>query len=260
MRLNTRTWGQGPRTAVLVHGMMSDSNAWWQVGPALARRGYRVIAVDLPGHGQSPADPHATIDSFAKSLLESVPAEPNLLIAHSMGSYICARALAQLRPRKAVYVDTPVGPAHDVDPAAMFGYLEHARRKRILDTLAEKHPDWDPHDHQVEAAAAQAFDPATAASLLASASGQDLTPETLSPTLMIRAYPSRYVTDETVQELQRHDWSVRAVPGADHLAWFGNLSPFMAALEGWATPPPAPSWIHRFIPRKARPGRTRTAA
>jgi pimeloyl-ACP methyl ester carboxylesterase len=40
--------------AVLVHGVTSSSRTWWRVGPALARRGFRVLAVDLRGHGASP--------------------------------------------------------------------------------------------------------------------------------------------------------------------------------------------------------------
>lgn len=54
MQLHTREWGTGDRTALLVHGIMSDSRTWRRVGPALAERGYRVLAVDLRGHGRSP--------------------------------------------------------------------------------------------------------------------------------------------------------------------------------------------------------------
>jgi pimeloyl-ACP methyl ester carboxylesterase len=46
--LHTREWGAGDRVAVLLHGTMADSRAWWRVGPALALRGYRAIGVDLP--------------------------------------------------------------------------------------------------------------------------------------------------------------------------------------------------------------------
>jgi pimeloyl-ACP methyl ester carboxylesterase len=55
MALNTLEWGDGDRTAVLIHGMMGDSRSWWEIGPALAERGYRVVAVDLPGYGRSRA-------------------------------------------------------------------------------------------------------------------------------------------------------------------------------------------------------------
>jgi pimeloyl-ACP methyl ester carboxylesterase len=38
MRLNARLWGSGERTALLIHGIMSDSRTWQRFGPALAAR------------------------------------------------------------------------------------------------------------------------------------------------------------------------------------------------------------------------------
>ncbi|MFC4742008.1 alpha/beta hydrolase [Gordonia hankookensis] len=34
--------------------MTTDSGSWWAVGPALAARGYRVVAPDLPGPRRQP--------------------------------------------------------------------------------------------------------------------------------------------------------------------------------------------------------------
>src|SRR4051794_22742119 len=96
--LHTRHWGTGNRVAVLVHGMMSDSAAWWQVGPALARRGYRVVAVDLPGHGGSPSRADADMGFFVDMLTASVPRRPELVLGHSMGAFVTAAALPRLRP------------------------------------------------------------------------------------------------------------------------------------------------------------------
>lgn len=98
MTLHTRQWGTGDRVAVLVHGMLSSSQCWWEVGPAMAVRGYRVIAVDLPGHGLSPADPEADMNTFVTSLLTSVPSAPELAVGHSMGAFVLAAAVEQLAP------------------------------------------------------------------------------------------------------------------------------------------------------------------
>jgi pimeloyl-ACP methyl ester carboxylesterase len=38
---------------VLLHGVMSCAATWWRIGLALAARGWRVDAPDLPGHGDS---------------------------------------------------------------------------------------------------------------------------------------------------------------------------------------------------------------
>ena len=227
-------WGDGPSTAVLVHGMMSDSTSWWQIGPEIAARGYAVTAVDLPGHGESPASGDADMDVFVESLLASVPAEPDLVVAHSMGAFVVAAALDRLRPKRVVFVDTPFGPSHEIpEPAAVHAGYEKARAKRTLEHLAESHPDWAPEDRAAEAAAAARFDVATAVSLLVSAAGQDLTPEATVPTLMVHAEPSRNVKPELAEQLAERGWTVRSIEGADHIVWFGRCEEFMDAARGW---------------------------
>ncbi len=39
--------------ALLIHGVTSSSRSWWRLAPELVRRGFRVLAVDLRGHGAS---------------------------------------------------------------------------------------------------------------------------------------------------------------------------------------------------------------
>jgi len=60
--------------------MMGSAEQFWQVGPALADRGYHAIAVDLPGHGGSPPAPEADLELFASSIAESVGAGPEVAI------------------------------------------------------------------------------------------------------------------------------------------------------------------------------------
>ena len=87
MKLNTREWGTGDRIAVLVHGIMSDSRTWRRVGPALAERGYRVVAVDLRGHGASgPADEYPN-EAYGADIIETIAAlgGVDLVIGHSLG-------------------------------------------------------------------------------------------------------------------------------------------------------------------------------
>ena len=54
MRLAVQESGNGSKTAVLIHGIMSDSRAWHRVTAELEEHGFRVLAVDLAGHGRSP--------------------------------------------------------------------------------------------------------------------------------------------------------------------------------------------------------------
>ena len=46
-------WPGGPDTALLLHDVGGDLDAWGALPVSLAAAGYRVVAVDLPGHGLS---------------------------------------------------------------------------------------------------------------------------------------------------------------------------------------------------------------
>jgi pimeloyl-ACP methyl ester carboxylesterase len=122
--------GSGPATLILVHGWTCDSSSWAAQVPALAKK-YRVIALDLPGHGRSgaPADGKFSMDLFARAV-EAVRAEARVnkivLVGHSMGAPVI-RQYARLYPDRVaglVAVDGPLDmrqfPA-DFKPPALTG-------------------------------------------------------------------------------------------------------------------------------------------
>jgi pimeloyl-ACP methyl ester carboxylesterase len=90
--------------------MMGESRQFWEVGPKLAERGFRAVAVDLPGHGLSAPCTSGGLEAFAVAVTDSVPAEPSLAVGHSLGAMVLAQALPILRPERAVYVDVPFEP------------------------------------------------------------------------------------------------------------------------------------------------------
>jgi pimeloyl-ACP methyl ester carboxylesterase len=235
VQLHSRQWGCGERVAVLLHGMMADSGSWWQVGPALAERGYRVIAVDLPGHGHSPRSSQATVQSFVSWLLESVATGPELAIGHSMGGSILAACVERLRPQRAVYVDVPFVNTRTVpvDAAALTAERESDKASRTLDSLRANRPWWSEQDRIAEVESAKLWDVATAVSLSLDAAGRDLTPTTAIPSLMVRADPSEYVTPQDVERLKARGFEVRSVAGAGHSVWYGYFEEFMKTLDDW---------------------------
>lgn len=109
--LHTREWGSGDRTALLVHGMFGSSESWTRVGEALAARGFRAVAIDLPGHGQSPRDPQLTVERAAETLLrtagEAGADAPDLAIGHSYGGLVLSAAASRLTADRLVIVDSP---------------------------------------------------------------------------------------------------------------------------------------------------------
>lgn len=52
--LHFREWGEGPPVLAL-HGLGLESSSFTGLGDEVVRRGYRMLAVDLPGFGLSPA-------------------------------------------------------------------------------------------------------------------------------------------------------------------------------------------------------------
>lgn len=75
--------GQGSPVALL-HAVGTSGGIWWQHIPRLARR-FRVLAVDLPGHGQSPKPKEpVSLEGMANALHEALQ-NRSLLPAHLVG-------------------------------------------------------------------------------------------------------------------------------------------------------------------------------
>jgi pimeloyl-ACP methyl ester carboxylesterase len=88
--LHSSAYGKGPRTLILVHGWTCDDRTWALQVPELSKS-YRVITLDLPGHGQSgsPKDGKLSMDLFARAIeavREEQRAERVVLAGHSMGT------------------------------------------------------------------------------------------------------------------------------------------------------------------------------
>ena len=80
--------GSGRQTLILVHGWTCDETSWKEQLPALTRS-YRVITLDLPGHGKSGMPKTFSMEGFARAI-EAVRAEAKVdravLVGHSMGT------------------------------------------------------------------------------------------------------------------------------------------------------------------------------
>jgi pimeloyl-ACP methyl ester carboxylesterase len=231
MELHVRESGDGDRVAILLHGMMGSSESWWRVAPALADRGYRVLAMDLPGHGHSPRDPCLTVERAAAAVTETARnrggSTPALAIGHSYGGLVLAAALPALRPDRAVLVDAPTSSRGGWDRDEVRSEYQQDRLARTFEELRRTRPHYSEQDARVEAEAARLFDPDTAAAS-ASASGGSWPPP--PGTLVVRALPSDYVSDEAAEAMRKNGVVVRDIPGASHSVWYSHFDEFMTLL------------------------------
>jgi pimeloyl-ACP methyl ester carboxylesterase len=100
--------------AVLLHGVGGGREAWNGVAPTLARIGWNVAAVDLPGYGLSPAcNPFDLAGMAARvlSLLDHLDAPRALLVGHSMGGMLAQEIHALAPGRVAGLVLANTSPA-----------------------------------------------------------------------------------------------------------------------------------------------------
>jgi len=91
--------GKG-RAVVLLHGFLGSSKSWETTKDALSKQ-FKVICVELPGHGQS--DCYGYVHSMelmaqaVKAVMDNLRLKKYVLIGHSMGGYT-GLAFAELFP------------------------------------------------------------------------------------------------------------------------------------------------------------------
>jgi len=87
--LHWTSTGNGTQAVIFVHGWTCDETSWAAQVPAISRR-YRVITLDLPGHGRSGSSATAELSTelFARAVeavRRDAGVERPVLVGHSMG-------------------------------------------------------------------------------------------------------------------------------------------------------------------------------
>lgn len=104
LKIHYTSTGAGPHTVFLVHGYTCDETSWSEQAPVAKQ--YRVVTLDLPGHGKSdiPKVEQFSMDLFARAI-EAVRAEIGVnrivLAGHSMGTPVVMR-YARLYPEHTI--------------------------------------------------------------------------------------------------------------------------------------------------------------
>lgn len=262
VRLTAERWGDAPRTVLLGHGGGQTRHAWDRTAPTLAAHGWRAIAYDLRGHGESAWHPSGDyrLDELASdvvALASRVAVGPTVAVGASVSGIAALLAVAELAPERfAGLVLVDVAPTLDlsgverilgfmtaqldegfasVDEAAdaIASYLPHRPRPNDLSGLAKnlRQGDdgrwrwhWDPAF--VRGPHWAAVHPHRERLLLAA--------ERLTvPTLLVRGRKSALVTDAAVTEFLAHARTARFrdVSDADHMIAGDRNDAFNACVQ-----------------------------
>jgi pimeloyl-ACP methyl ester carboxylesterase len=114
-RISYDEYGAGERPLILVHGLLMNRRMFDRLGPTMASRGNRVIAIDLLGHGRSdrPADmSNYSMTFFARqieALMDHLDIDEAVVGGTSLGANTTLE-FAYLSPDrvKAMMVEMPV--------------------------------------------------------------------------------------------------------------------------------------------------------
>jgi pimeloyl-ACP methyl ester carboxylesterase len=114
-RISYDEYGAGERPLVLIHGLLMNRRMFDRLGPAMADRGNRVIAVDLLGHGRSerPVEmSQYSMTFFARQvegLLDHLELDDAVIGGTSLGANVTLE-LAYLEPKrvKGMMIEMPV--------------------------------------------------------------------------------------------------------------------------------------------------------
>lgn len=138
-RLRYTVQGEGGETVLLIHGFGGDLDNWLFNLDALAA-GNTVVALDLPGHGPSPAPiPEPSVPGLGRAVLDfldaaDVPAVH--LVGHSLGGAIALYLAAEApeRVRSATLV-CPAGLGADVNRGYIDGFVSSGSRRQLKPVL-----------------------------------------------------------------------------------------------------------------------------
>jgi pimeloyl-ACP methyl ester carboxylesterase len=144
IRVHYQNYGKGRGAIVFIHGWSCNLNFWEANIPAFTKQS-RVIAIDLPGHGESDKPPiDYSMDLFARAIdavLIDANVERATLVGHSMGALVIRKFYRKYpnKTRALVIVDGALR-MPGITPELIKQYIEPLRgpnyRERVEGMIA----------------------------------------------------------------------------------------------------------------------------
>ena len=112
-----KAWGErGKPGLVLIHGGTAHKGWWDAIGPFLAREGWRVVAPDLPGMGESSWRDEYTLESHGRAMMAAAEdagaceAGKPVFAGHSFGGFVTLKSATTFgdQLKAAIILDSPI--------------------------------------------------------------------------------------------------------------------------------------------------------
>ena len=224
-----------PGTALLVHGLSSDSESWWRVAAELEADGWDVVPVDLRGHGFGARAESYALTEYARDLDDGW----DLVVGHSLGGAVSV--LAAQRPRFTTLLalldpvlDVPVDrqAAIIADQVAELDYTE--------ESIARDKPHWHEDDRAAKLLGVQRVDPFAVTRTFTDTGRWDVTAQARAlrmPTLVLAGDPAVYTMLDpelgAALAADNPNLSYVVVPGAGHSPHRDRPEETLAELRAW---------------------------
>jgi pimeloyl-ACP methyl ester carboxylesterase len=135
-RIAYRVHGDGPRVVVLTHGLLMDGRMYTGLAPVIAAAGYRVVTVDMLGHGASDQPHDMTAYSMSQfgrdviALLDHLAVTQAIVGGTSLGANVALEAAAHAPARvTGLVLEMPV--LENALPAAAAAFVPLALALRV---------------------------------------------------------------------------------------------------------------------------------
>jgi pimeloyl-ACP methyl ester carboxylesterase len=168
-------WGDpADPPALLVHGVTSNAETFWRVGPAVAAAGRYVVAVDMPGHGGTGnwrgrhrfSETAADLAGFIRAA--GLERHDLAVLGHSWGGMVVAAlSAAGLRPGHLMLLDPPALPLQSLEDMTRDPLeLPYPSLDDAIVAVRAVNPGWSDGDIQAKALGLTQFDVAAVLAIL----------------------------------------------------------------------------------------------
>ena len=234
-----------PQNLIIIPGITSPAITWAFVGKQLGRH-FNTYILDVRGRGLSEQSEQLDygVDVQAKDVIDltaQLGLKNFILLGHSMGARIAARAARQQLPglERLILVDPPVsGPDRRPYPANLSWYVDSmkaARKGCSAEDMRAYCPSWTDEQLALRAEWLHTCDERAVIESFNDFHTEDFhsdLPFLHIPTLLMRAEHGDVIRDEDVQEITSLAPSITAVcvANAGHMIPWDNEAGFYAAL------------------------------